>query len=71
MTLLTKSQLQTLDFAHNGQPFVQVLAKAGITADGSLDMAHDGQPFFAAENDPSGTPAAAPLRAFPRAILNF
>lgn len=43
----TKSDLLTLDYASDGQPFVRVAAKDTIDTAG-LDVASDGQPFVAA-----------------------
>jgi hypothetical protein len=45
MALPTKSNLETLDVAYLGQPFVQIEAKA--LGSESLDIAYLGQPFVA------------------------
>ena len=52
MTLPSNTDLQTLDIAHLGQPFVQVEAKTLGTT--SLDVAYLAQPFVAV--GPSGAP---------------
>jgi hypothetical protein len=43
MSLPTKTDLQTLDYAHNGQPSVIIAASSGIDFF-TLDIAHEGQP---------------------------
>jgi len=40
-----KTNLQTLDFYQNGQPFANVLAPSGTT--GTLDFYQNAQPFVA------------------------
>ncbi len=51
MPLPNKNDLQTLDTAYLGQPFVQVEAKSLSTE--SLDAAYLGQPFVAVGPDAS------------------
>jgi hypothetical protein len=41
----TQTNLLTLDFYQNGQPFCNVLAPSGTT--GNLDYYQNAQPFFA------------------------
>lgn len=47
MTAPTKTDLQTLDFADAGPPFVRVVANDSIDTSG-LDFADAGQPIYAA-----------------------
>lgn len=42
----TKTDLQTMDYAYGGVPFVQTAAKTGIDLD-TLDYAYGGVPFWA------------------------
>jgi hypothetical protein len=46
MPLPSKSEVQKLDIAYWGQPFVQIEAKSSGTT--SLDLAYLGQPFVSA-----------------------
>lgn len=48
MALLTKTNLETMDYSYGGVPFVSVPAKAGINLDG-LDYSFAGIPFWALE----------------------
>lgn len=49
MALLTRDTLLTMDVAFDGQPFVRVAAKDGLTSTDTLDVAWRGQPFWVVE----------------------
>lgn len=55
MALPSDTNLETLDYAYLGQPFVQVEAKALNTV--SMDIAYQAQPFVAV--GPSAAPPGA------------
>ena len=57
MALPTNTDLQTMDYAYSGVPFVSVAAKAGIDLD-TLDYSYAGVPFWGAEE--GGTPPEPP-----------
>ena len=59
MSLPTTSNILGLDFAFNGQPFVQVAAKTAISFDG-MDIADQGQPIGWGIGGGSGGGGAAP-----------
>jgi hypothetical protein len=42
--LFNKNQLQTLDVAYNGQPFVNIVSQSQDTS--TLDIVYNGQPFY-------------------------
>ena len=48
MALPTNTDLQTMDYAYSGVPFVSVAAKAGIDLD-TLDYSYAGVPFWGLE----------------------
>jgi len=48
MALVQPSELFSLDYAFNGEPFVSVPAKSDIDL-GSMDYAFNGEPFVANE----------------------
>lgn len=53
MALPTRTQIVTMDYAFNGEPFVQVAAKSGIDLDG-IDYAYQAEPFWGLEVAASG-----------------
>jgi hypothetical protein len=55
MSLPTAVDLQTMDYAFLGQPFVNVPAKFGIDLKG-MDYAFEGQPFVAPDMASSDAP---------------
>jgi len=58
MSLPTKTDLQTMDYAFQAQPFVNVPAKSTIDLT-TMDYAYEAQPFVA-------NPAAAAAAYIPR-----
>lgn len=59
MALPTKTELQTMDYAFLGKPFVYVPAKTGMNLP-SMDYAFLGQPFVVNPD----APAAGSVRIF-------
>ena len=62
MALPTNTDLQTMDYAYSGVPFVSVAAKAGIDLD-TLDYSYAGVPFWGLEVS-GGGPQSYTLACF-------